>query len=309
MNPDYINLVLTEDAGSPFMNMNVIMASSIQPMHTPHPPIAHIEAVTEQEHGETLLSEYESIVDETDSLIQIMASNIVLAIRQLDPEYSDKYVLNINRYCDCELNITIYAKYGPTVEAIQRISLALYQGESPDYGSYAKIYVNGLYVNKKYQDVGSNILSILKLYLMQWVDSGQLSVGMIELGSVDTAVMFYIKNGFVISDLFNKSSPQQKAYATQRMLEFAIKENNPGIMKMYAKLSKENFADFIKFLMEKTKYGRFFKAYIDALPEENGIEQSVMQSKFISSLFNTNMIFQYVRAISKPKIMLKQLTV
>lgn len=136
---------------------------------------------------------------------------------------------------------------------------------------------------------------------------GQLNVGTIELGSVDTAVMFYIKNGFVISDLFNKSNPQQKVYSTQRMIEFAMRENNPNIMKMYAKLTTDNFAEFVTFLMGKTKYGRFFKAYTDALSPEDAVETSIMQSKFISTIFNTYMTFQYVREVSRPKVTLKPL--
>jgi len=135
-----------------------------------------------------------------------------------------------------------------------------------------------------------------------------LSAGFIELYSVETAVLFYIKNGFIVRDLWVKNNPQTKAAATQKMIRFAMDENNIEFIKEYAKVNKDNFIEFVEYLLRISKFGKFFKAYFDALDEKSVIEESVMKSRFIASVFNTDMLWPYVREVSNKKINLKPLT-
>lgn len=229
-------------------------------------------------------------------------------IRKLDEENAVKYSVYYDEYSDRECSVSVVSSEPPTTELIQRFSFNISTYVDQNRGPIAKIYVGGLYVNRKYHDVGSNLLSIAKSAIRYMVNIGGFNVGMIELYSVETAVLFYIKNEFVIKDLFWQVDPQSKVYATQRMIDFAMKESNINIMKKYATVTSENFLDFVKFLLEKTKYGKYFTAYFEALNNPDEIEKSVMQSRFISSIFNTNMVWLHIRDTSKPRVNLKPLT-
>jgi hypothetical protein len=191
---------------------------------------------------------------------------------------------------------------------IQRFSFELSTVNDQTYGKSVRIYVGGLFVNQKHMDVGSTLLTILKSALKTLVNLGQFSYGAIELYSVETAVLFYIKNGFIVRDLYIKNDPQYKVESTHKMIHFALKEQNIEIMRMYAQVTTENFMEFIQYLLEKTKYGQYFRAYFEALETPDEKEKNILQSRFISSLFSTSMVYPYVRDMSQQKITLKPMT-
>lgn len=229
-------------------------------------------------------------------------------IKLFDSSSVDKYTLNYSLYGDREAHVSINASEPPTTEFIKSFSFSI--GMHTDYnrGLTARIYINGLFVNKKYSDVGSTLLDIAKTAMRSMVNIGQLGSGTVELWSVPTAVFFYIKNGFLVRSLFDQYDPQNKAISTNKMIHFAMKEDNIDIVKQFAKLTQDTFVDFINFLLEKTKFGKYFTAYFEELPSPDDTEKSVMQSSFISELFDTSMVYLYIRDLSKTRVTLKPLT-
>jgi hypothetical protein len=164
-------------------------------------------------------------------------------------------------------------------------------------------------VNKKFADVGSTLLDLLKGALRSLVVLDQLNAGRIELYSVESAVLFYIKQGFVVRDLVNSPDLQASSDSFHKILKFAIKNNDIKIMQKYAEVTPDNFVDFINYLLENTKYGKFFQAYFDAKDgDDSEMQKSVMASRFISSIFNTSMVYQFVRDQNKTVVKLKPLT-
>lgn len=230
-------------------------------------------------------------------------------IKLVDPESLDKYTIYFDLYGDHGCGVSISCSENPTTEAIRTFSFSINLCNNQIYGKSVKIDIGSLFINKKYSDVGSTLLDIAKTALKSMVNIGQYNMGTVELWSVETAVVFYIKNGFVVRGMFEADDPQQKSLSTHKILHFAMKENNIDIMKRYAKVNKENFLEFVQYLLEKTKYGRYFKAYFDSLDNPNEIEKSVMHSKFISSIFESSMVFAYFRDLSKSRITLKPLTI
>lgn len=232
---------------------------------------------------------------------------MISEVKRLDSENAERYTVYYEEYSNQECSVTISAQE-LTTELIKTFSFSVSTYTDPIFGSLAKVYIGGLFINKKYNNVGSALLDIAKSAVRSLANLNACKLGVVELYSVETAVLFYIKNGFIVKDLFWQNDPQNKVYSTQRMIEFAMKEDNVDIMKRYAKVNSENFLDFVKYLLEKTKYGRYFKAYFEALENPDEIEKSIMQSRFISSIFTTNMIYPYVRDTTKPRVNLKPLT-
>lgn len=167
--------------------------------------------------------------------------------------------------------------------------------------------VSGLYVNKRYAGAGSKLLNVIKkaIKTITSFDSQKNKGGSIELYSVETAVMFYIKNGFIIKDIYNLKDPLQKANTVFRIMEFAIREDNIDLIKKFAAMDvskPEQFQEFIDYVFENTKYGKFFTTYSEAAGGNGDTEASIMRSKFISALFPTNMIWTY-KTPKKSKLM------
>lgn len=184
-------------------------------------------------------------LNEEKSFLEKAMSFIIDEIKRIDPENLDRY----NAYLESNPNniyFTINTIESASIEKISSLSFSIGIYNDSDYGRKAVLNLNGLYVNKKFENTGSRILEIMQTAIRSLVGLEQLSAGFIELYSVETAVLFYIKNGFLVKDLFTKNHPQSKAQSTHKMLHFALKENNIEIMKRYAKVNQENFIDFVE---------------------------------------------------------------
>lgn len=228
-------------------------------------------------------------------------------MKELDKDNLENYTISVNKYPN-EVGVYIHAVEPIVTQSIKSLSFTLSTyNNDPQWGNTAKIYVGGLYVNKKFNDVGSQILSVLKAGVMSLVNTAALNTGFVELWSAETAVMFYIKNGFMIRDLWDQKNPESRVNSVFRMTMFAMQEENVEIMTKFAQVTQDNFAEFLDYLLENTKQGKYFKAYYDALDSPNEVEKSIMQSRFISSVFSSSMIWMYVRTVSKQKLLIKQL--
>lgn len=299
---EYISLVQCFDSVAPLMNVQLSW-------QRPEPIRAQAVDIVSEERPKLLLSEFNQSVEPDDSLIKRTAIWMINQIKLVDPEYLDKYTIYFDLYGDYCCGVSISCLEPVTTEAIRTFSFSINLYNNQIYGKSVRIDVSSLFINKKYANIGSTLLDIVKSALKSIVNVGQYYMGTVELWSVETAVVFYIKNGFVVRSIFEANDPQQKSISTHKILHFAMKENNIDIMKQYAKVNSENFLEFVQYLLEKTKYGRYFKAYFNALEKPDEIEKSVMQSKFISSIFESSMIFPYFRDLSKSRVTLKPLTV
>ena len=292
------------------MNMNVMMAAPPNGVPTVRSIDAPVPASDVESNGpiSNRLADFNENPQDGDDFVDRACIWIINQIINFDKANVDKYQMTYQQYNENDAYVNIWADDPPTTQLIQRISFNVGIWNDAQYGRVARIYINGLYVNKKYSDVGSALLDILKAGLRSLVSLAQLNMGSVELYSVETAVLFYIKQGFMVRDLIAKKDPQNSVYSTQKILRFALEENNIEIMKKYAGVNQENFTEFIDYLVGSTKYGKFFKAYFDAREDSAEMEQAVMTSRFIASLFDTNMIFQFIRDPYKARVNLKPLT-
>ncbi|HCW07328.1 MAG TPA: hypothetical protein DGG95_08190 [Cytophagales bacterium] len=178
-----------------------------------------------------------------------LASKAVLfvidEIKRIDPENLERYSVYFEEG-EQSGYVNINTTDAATIEKISSISFGISIREDLDYGKKAVLALNGLFINKKYENIGSRILETMQTAMRSLVGLEQLNCGFIELYSVETAVLFYIKNGFIVRDLFSKNLPQTKAQATHKILHFALKENNIEIVKKYAKVNPDNFLDFVE---------------------------------------------------------------
>ncbi len=306
MKDKYISLCTDSDAL--FFNMRIMQAEYPAPATSKAsvtPRDTHT-VIGKSDRPQVTLAEFDTSVNPDDSLIKRTAYWMIGEVKRLDAENAEKYNVYYDEYSSNECSVSISAN-SLTSELINRFSFNISIRMDSVQDSIAKIYINGLYVNKKYNDVGSKLLDIAKTAVRSLANLSGCKMGLVELFSVETAVLFYIKNGFVVKDLFWQTDPQNKVYSTQKMIEFAIKEDNIEIVKKYAKVTSDNFLDFVKYLIENTKYGKYFTTYFEELDNPDEVERSIMQSRFISSIFTTHMIYAYVRDNTKPKVSLKPL--
>lgn len=305
MQTDFVNLIGSFDNDARIMNMNVIYASPI--IRNENIGENVISEASTSKQNRILLSEFKPS-DANDNVIEQVMNNIIKSFVYIDISNVDSYQLVTEVNSQNDVYVSINSNDSNVDQLLQTLSFSISLGQDPTYGKVVRIHIHSLFVNKKNIDVGSSILSIIKSGLRYIVLTLQLNAGFIELYSVETAVFFYIKNGFVIRDLFYKSDPQSKVYSTDKILHFALHEDNIEIMKKYAEITVDNFLDFIEYLIKNTKYGKYFTAYFEALNNQDDLEESVFQSRFISSLFTTSVIYPFIRDANSVRIQLKQLT-
>lgn len=225
--------------------------------------------------------------------INSILARFIEKIKLLDSDHVNMYQLEISDYND-SVNFNLHSiRNIPNSIRDNLIDVFNFNFRCSDNNLY--VYLSSLYILQKYVNVGSSLLTLLKEFTTDLVNLFGYTNGFIELYSVDTALMFYIKNNLIPRCVyFMDGDPIEHARVAERVIGLAQKNKNKKLIDDFIKMKKGDstaFLEFSLYLFNNTIEGEYYRYYIKQMNEfDTNVYESILLSKFMNTIFDGSMI-------------------